>query len=358
MRFVILCLAWITPAAIAGVLGWSGISGYGNAFIEFLIPIPLAGGVFHVPSFVIATAVILSTNRLPPTAARWIPVLAFAVLIAALSLALDFQRLNSWLFTNYEPYGSPFRLDGNPLFLFIGTDAFWVGAYALVAGHSAPLRYWSVLPVVPVVVVAISAISYQSSGPVFQMGGSSPGTSRGDEARMVYTSMSYDEATLRNWIDGLDSVLPWENVNTEHVAIIFTNNMNAIKWGRFDEIQSNSAVGTFCLYEEDRSIHAHSGYYDCFADRNTAEEDIAELLANESTGLGRDIDMWFAGIRMCDSVDLSADNDPDIARPGICRGMLNVYPRRLSTFVEKYGEDSEQVAFVRAQAISRGLDEQ
>jgi hypothetical protein len=38
--------------------------------------------------------------------------------------------------------------------------------------------------------------------------------------------------------------------------------------------------------------------------------------------------------------------------------MVNVYPRRLSTFVQKYGEDSEQVAFVRAQAISRGLDEQ
>jgi hypothetical protein len=114
-------------------------------------------------------------------------------------------------------------------------------------------------------------------------------------------------------------------------------------------------VATFCLYEEDRSMLAHRGYHDCFADRNTVEEDFAALLASESTGLGRDIDVWIAGIRLCDDVQIPVDVDMDIARPSVCRGLLDTYPRNLSRFIETYGEGSPQVEFVRAQAASRGL---
>ena len=32
-----LVLAWITPAFIAGMLGWSGIWGAGSALVEYLI---------------------------------------------------------------------------------------------------------------------------------------------------------------------------------------------------------------------------------------------------------------------------------------------------------------------------------
>ena len=35
MRFGILILAWVTPAIIAGMLGWKGISG--SAFGDYLI---------------------------------------------------------------------------------------------------------------------------------------------------------------------------------------------------------------------------------------------------------------------------------------------------------------------------------
>jgi hypothetical protein len=100
---------------------------------------------------------------------------------------------------------------------------------------------------------------------------------------------------------------------------------------------------------------AHRGYHDCFADRNTVEEDFAALLASESTGLGRDIDVWIAGIRLCDDVQIPVDVDMDIARPSVCRGLLDTYPRNLSRFIETYGEGSPQVEFVRAQAASRGL---
>lgn len=325
MRIVILILAWITPAAIAGALGWSGIWGSGSAFFEYLIPIPVAGGVLHVPSFVVAAAIILSGRHLAGPVSRYLPLLAFGMFVAVLSLAIDFHRLNSWLFTDYEPYGSPFRLGGNPLYLFIATDAFWVGVFALVVGYSAPLRYWLALPLVPVAVVGLGAIIYQFGGPVFEIGGSTRGPARGDELRMVYTSASYDEDVFRDWFEQLgDFARPWTNPNAEHVAVIFTNSMQSIKWGQFDDIDSNSIVATFCLYEEDRALISHSGYHDCFADRNTVEEDLAEL----------------------------------VARVEICRGMVRVYPTNLSQSIEKYGEGSEQVSFVRAEAESRGLGEE
>lgn len=356
MHFVILALAWIAPAVIAEALGWSGIWGAGGAFADFLIPIPVAGGVFHVPSFAVAAGVILASRRSPGPVPPFLPVMAFSVLAAALALMLEFDRLNAWLFTDYQPAGSPFRFDENPLLLFVASDAFWVGIYALMRGFQAPGRWWLIVPVVPIVVVAINAVLYQSSGPVFKAGGPMPTGVRGEEMIAVYTSASYDEAAFLEWVEQRHSRLhPWFDVNSEHVAVVFTHSMQAIKWGRFDPAESGSALATICLYEEDRSIIPHRGYYDCFADRNTVEEDLAALAVSESTGLGPDIDRWYARALLCDDVEIPEDLATDIKRVGVCRGAINVYPQDLTRFLEKYGEDSDQVRFVRAQAAARGL---
>ncbi|MEQ8204630.1 MAG: hypothetical protein RIA65_00525, partial [Woeseia sp.] len=112
MHVLILILAWITPAAIAGAMGWSGIWGTGSAFAEYLIPVPVAGGVFHVPSFVVAAGLIFACRNSTEGLYRYLPVIGFSVLAASLSLMLEFDRLHAWMFTDYEPAGSPFRLDG------------------------------------------------------------------------------------------------------------------------------------------------------------------------------------------------------------------------------------------------------
>ena len=62
MRTAVLILAWITPALIAGALGWSGIWGAGSALVEYLIPMPVAGGVLHVPSFAVLIVLVLSSR--------------------------------------------------------------------------------------------------------------------------------------------------------------------------------------------------------------------------------------------------------------------------------------------------------
>lgn len=358
MHFVILILAWITPAVIAGILGWSGIWGSGSAFGEFLVPIPVAGGVFHVPSFAIVAGIILASRNSIGPLSRYLPVLAFSVLALALSLMLEFDRINAWLFTDYTPYGSPFRFDDNPLLLFVATDAFWLGVYALMRGFSSPVRLWYAVPLVPLAIMGFSAVNYQTSGPVFKVGGSMYTASRGEEIIVVYTSSGYDEEAIVKWIESDRKLsLPWFNVNSEHVAIFFTNSMQAIKWGRFDQIEGDSTVATICLYEEDRSIVPHRDYYDCFAGRNTVEQEMAALAASEATGLGRDIDSWYAQLLLCDGVEIPESAATDIALIGVCQGVVRVYPRNVSRFIEKYGEDSEQLTFVRAEAATRGLVE-
>ena len=359
MHYVILILAWITPAVIAGALGWSGIWGAGSAAVEYLIPIPVAGGVFHVPSFVVAAAIIFANRNSTGPWNRYLQVLAFGVLAATLSLMLEFDRLNAWLFTDYQPSGSPLRLDGNPFLLFVATDAFWVGVYALMRGFSSPARAWFLLPVVPLAVVGLSALDYKTSGPVFEVGGSMYTSSRGQEIITVYTSSSYDEAAFKNWVEqDRYFALPWSNVNSEHVAVFFTNSMDAIKWGRVDQVQSENTVATICLYEEDRSSVSHRGYYDCFADRKTVEQKLAALVASESTGLGRDIDSWYAQALLCDGVEIPEDAATDITRIGVCQGMVRVHSRDVNRFIERYGENSDQVRFVRAEAAARGLTEE
>lgn len=358
MRFVILILAWISPALIAGALGWSGIWGTGSAAVEFLIPIPVAGGALHVPSFLIAAGIILTSRDWTGPLVRYLPVIAFGVLIAALSLMLELDRLDAWLFTDYSPSGSPVRLRGNPLLLFIATDAFWAGSYAAMRGFAPPARSWIVLPLIPLAIIGSSALTYWTSGPVFEIGGSSYGRSRGEEIEMVYTSAAYDENLFVDWLSRDSSFArPWLNPNAEHVAIYFTNSMQAIEWRQFDQIDSGSTVATICLYEEDLSINPHRGYYDCFAQRNTVEENLAELAANESTGLGTDIDQWFARVLLCDGVELAEETATDIALTSVCQGMVRGYPRNLRQFIERYGDTSEQVRFVRAEAAVRGLSE-
>lgn len=358
MHFVVLILAWITPAAIAGALGWSGIWGSGSAFGEYLVPIPVAGGVFHVPSFAVAAGLILASRNSTGFPARFLPVLAFGVLAATLCLMLDFDRLNAWLFTDYEPFGSPLRLDGNPLLLFVATDAFWVGAYAMMRGLSSPARSWLLLPLIPVAVIGLNAAHYLAGGPVFEMGRPMYTGSRGEEIVPVYTSERYDEEIFLNWVmQDRYSVLPWNNVNSEHVAVLFTNSMQVIKWGRYGQIENDGTIATICLYEEDRSVVPHRGYYDCFADRDTVEGELAALIVSEATGLGADIDRWYAHALLCDGVDISGAATADITRIGVCQGMVRVYSRNVDQFVEKYGEDSDQVRFVRAQAAARGIAE-
>ncbi len=357
MRIAVLILAWLTPALIAGALGWSGIWGAGSALVEYLIPIPVAGGVLHVPSFAVLIVVVLSTRGSAQSSRSFVPLIAFGIAAAAMAAMLDFDRLNGWLFTDYAPYGSPIRFDGNPLLLFVTTDAIWAGLFSLGIGQRPPARSWLVLPAVPLAVVAVAGFNYKTGGPVFEIGPRLPGNTRGDLLKLVYTPVPYDETVLLEWLEASALMPPWNDVNTEHEAIVFTNSLQLLKWvwRDPDAVRGETAVATICRFEEDQSVEVHQGYYDCFADRETVDEALARLTAGEPTELGRDIDSWFAMARFCDDVDVTQQNSLDIKSVGVCIGMRRAYPDSLSRIAASYGEDSPQFRFMLNEGAARGL---
>jgi len=357
MRILILILAWVTPALIAEMFGWGSSWGGGSAFADYIIPIPVAGGVMHVPTFLVLALVVFSNSREAEPGSSYLPLVAICIAAAGLTAMLDFERLNSWLFTDYTPYGSPFRLDENPLFLFVVTDALWAGIYLNAIGKASPARSWFVLPLVPLVVIAGVALAYRTGDPVFKIGPVFPGSARGEETWMIYTPVPYDEVAFLNWLEKSSLSRPWANANTEHVAMLFTNSLQAMKysWKEDTKTGNEHIVATICLYEEDQSVVPYAGSYDCFAGHETATEALARLTTEESTGLGRDIDSWYAMALMCDDVTIPDTPSTEIARAGMCQGMHNVYPKRLQSFIAKYGEDSPQVRFVRTEATARKL---
>lgn len=355
MRIAIITLVWLTPAVIAGMLGWSGIWGSGPAFIDYLVPFPVAGGIFHLPGFCIAAILIQGVDKWDRHQLRWVPLLAAVVMLAAATLQLDFRDLNDWLFTNYKPYGSPLSFDNNPLYLFIMTDAFWVMSYYLARGVHSPLRSFLVLPLVPLALVALQAGHYQATGAEFRYGYTMPGVIRGQEHIWVYSPVPYEAARFRQWLEHDAPITrPWNTPNAEHTAVYFTQDMQSIRLR--DREQRDGIVATICLYEEDRSFRAGPGYVDCFTDRKTVMQKLSALMSDESTGFGRDIDLWYANARLCQGVIIPDDYSPDIELLDLCHGFYRRQPDFMARMSERYGAGSGELEFLYASARALGLN--
>ena len=347
MRSLFLIMAWITPAVIAGILNWKGIWGSGSALFDYLIPIPVAGGALHVPSFALAATVIAIFHKLPASLTRWLPLIALSIALCAQTLQLNFGQINDWLFTDFEPASSGIRFGKNPLLLFIFCDALFVFLFAFLRGCRISLKQGLAVLLVPFAIIISQAILYQNAtGTRFVYGYSQPGKTRGQEIVMVYTDSTYDEVTFRGWLDNDHaSVKPWNSPNAEHTAVFFTNSMQAIRWHKMST--NENIVATVCLYEEDRSVTMHAGYTDCFAHRKTVSARMDELFKSAKTGLGRDIDKLWAYKQLCRDVRIPTSYDGDIELFRFCRAMGRGDEKQLKTLVQKYGTDSAQVEFLK-----------
>ena len=101
-------LAWMMPPLIAGALGWRGVWGSGSALVDYLIPIPVAGGALHVPSFALLMILVALGPQLSPKAAGRARALALGAMLTGGVLLLPPPE---W------------RLSENPLGLFMAVDA-------------------------------------------------------------------------------------------------------------------------------------------------------------------------------------------------------------------------------------------
>lgn len=357
MRYLFLILIWFTPAAIAGMLGWSGIWGTGSAFIEYLIPVPVAGGVFHLPGLVVSFILLRLLDDETSNMHQWIAYGAFAVFVVMLTLHIDFERFYSWITTDYQPSGSPIRFESNALLLFTLTDAFFVWVYALTRGVSFNQTHLLLAICAPPVVMLLQVAALKFSGPEFTFGGTAPTDSRAQETQFVFTTAQYDEAVLLGWLDEKSVVSPpWMNSNTEHQAIVFTNSMQLIKRRSFEEIDSSNTIATVCSYEEDQSRSIHKGLYDCFAGQKTLQMKIDKIISERAIGLHVWVDDWYARTILCEEVAIPTTRTRHyVALYNTCINLSTDFDRTMKRFEDVLRDNPEGLAFVRARVSELGL---
>lgn len=357
MSYLFLFLIWLTPAVIAGMLGWSGIWGTGSAFFEYLIPLPVAGGVFHVPGLITSFLALRALDNNNDHIKRLIGYGAFALLIGMLTLHIDFPRFYSWLTTDYQPHGSPIRFDSNAVYLFILTDAFWVWVYSITKGHRFSSIYLAIAIAVPPAVLLLQTLEQAVAGPTFKIGGSKMGENRGQESQFIFTTANYDEELLLAWLDKKSLIgTPWSSPNTEHEAIIFTSSMQLLKWGKYDDINQQNTIATVCSYEEDKSRTIYQGLHDCFAGKETLSMQIDKIGKDNPTGFNAWVNDWYARTLLCENVAIPGDRHRhDIALYNTCISLSRDFDHDMKRFLDGYGEDSEEMAFILQRAEQAGI---
>lgn len=357
MFYGFIFLIWLTPALIAGILGWSGIWGTGSAFVEYLIPLPVAGGVFHIPGLVVSIVALKILDNDDSRMRMLIGYAAFALLMIMLTLHIDFARFYSWLTTDYQPSGSPIRFDSNVIYLFILTDAFWVWGYATLKGQRVNLIHLVIFIVTPPIILLAQIAIQNLNGPTFKIGGHKIEENRGQQTQVIFTTASYDKARLLAWLDEQNFIgTPWLNPNTEQEAIIFTNSMQIIKWHKFDDINPQNTIATVCSDEEDQSQTIHQGLYDCFSGKDTLRMKLNKIIQHNPTGFGPRIDDWYARTLLCEKVTIPTDRHRhDIALFNTCIGLSQDFDREVKKFTDSFGEDSKEMAFMLQHAKQMGL---
>lgn len=353
MRYLVLFLAWLTPAFIAALFGWSGLWGAGNAALEYLIPIPLAVGALHVPSFIILSMVMLSCQRWPSRYSAHLAVIALGTALLSQCLQLRFDRLVAWFLTDYQgAHGIPIKFRSNPLLVFIGCDAAWLALYALSQQYYSRMRYWLLLLLIPILLVAGAALQHTFSGPSFQRGLHMPVKDNGDAQRLIYTAQDFQPAVFLNWFKQQRLITkPEDNINEQHLSLVFVNSMQTAKWGEMKtgKISSNpSVIATLCAYEEGPSVEIHERYYDCFASRSNHTENLIASYAGTETGLGREVDNWFAQARLCAGVLVPDNYRGAINLISMCQSLQREYTTTREQWQEQYGVDSDPVKLMES----------
>ncbi|HWA39906.1 MAG TPA: hypothetical protein VG873_18790 [Burkholderiales bacterium] len=266
-------LAWPAPALIAGALGWKGIWGSGSALVDYLIPIPVAGGVFHAMTFAGVTVVLVSQRYWPGIA----PGLGRAVLLAV-------SVVGAWLLYDFERR----RLLENPIGLFLLTDGLlaqlFVGAFG--GRWPAGAREWGAAlvaaAVLPAAVIGAIRANDPRVGQPFTYAGSRPGPQRGDEVHFVISNGPVSAPGFKAAAEGF--AMGWHpryNMNDEDVAVYFFTDRSAAQMQ-----DDRGAAMTYCMYQDGTAPFWESGKGDCFSGHETVNERLVRTGSREKACAG------------------------------------------------------------------------
>lgn len=256
-RFAWLVIAWTAPALAAGVLGWSGIWGSGGALVDYLIPIPVAGGVLHLPSFIVTTALVwpMRAGSARIAGAGSAPWLLGAAAVGLLMM-LDTERLLRAIVSG-ALFLPSLRPNAFALFLFSDT----LLAYLFIHGRVRPARPRQVMFLPGIYLLAM--IVWIALLPSVLPGATRDGPADGDEIHTAFTTHSDHERLHDDAYTYAKPFLPQYDVNVEDLAIVFTNN-----YFKAEMVDTSDPVATLCLYEDGTASRYGAGLLDCFEHRS------------------------------------------------------------------------------------------
>lgn len=337
--FLWILIAWPLPALIAGVLGWEGIWGSGSALLDYLIPIPVAGGAFHVPSFVVAGVIVLLMPGLSPAGAARLRALLIGAVLAGVLWLLNLHDL--WLAQQTGEKFSGSLWQQNPLGLFLASDA----VLALVFTAGAAQRPWLRLDILTLILLLLpSALPLSmakpraSADPPFRSGMSQRGETRGDEILMVFTKLDTHTADFRRqaeaWTEQPVSMAhPRFHIDAEDMAVMFTRNREAAQ--RLDRAQVEF---TLCLYEDGAAPYWLQGAADCFSDHAGFSERLARAAGARPQDEPAELRRYLAARELCATekfASVESGQGLQVTSAFICDGI----PRWRKELLQKFPQE-------------------
>lgn len=291
-------LAWPLPALVAGALGWKGVWGSGGALVDYLIPIPVAGGVLHVPSFTICGLIVMAMPAAGDAAAARMRALLIGLAAAGLLMLLRLDDV--WLAWQTSSTRAGSLWQENPLGLFVLSDAL----VALVLTAMASQRPWLrmeiaslLLLLMPMTLPLGVAVKYSPAGKPFLPGAGRPGPTRTDAIEMVFTSLDVGGAEFRSRAEAyVETMHPRFSVNSDDMAVLFTDKLDAARSG-----DRSAAKATLCLYEDGTPSRFLPGdaAAECFDSHVSFSERFEQAYAARPAGELPDIKGYMARRAVC-----------------------------------------------------------
>lgn len=307
---------WVLPALLAGAFGWSGIWGGGSAFADLILPVPITGGILHVPTFVIALALVKAYPTFDDRSAA----IARAALMAALLLGvlqlIDLDRLVQALTTDRQ--GRAFRLQRNYIGLCMASDA--LVALSWVLRRPLPRQGWlltTTIILVPAIFFVMSDYSgLGRSGDPFQYGRQGYGVARGDGELWVYARMRPDDAEFRDSaLAFVDQYGPGQRSDTDDLAVYFTDSLQTAK-----NDPKGAVFRTLCLYEDGTPPQWHEGRADCFSGHLSFTDRLQARVSELHDVLPPDVKMYLIFTEFCEGVEITDQSYVGNSQLEFCHG--------------------------------------
>ena len=327
-------LMWVTPAVLAGMFGWPGIWGGGSAFSDLIVPAPITGGIFHVPSYVLALLLMSAYRNASETNAALLRTVFLAAFLVGLLQLIDLERLYVAITSDMER--SALRMHENYLGICLASDALlgWIWMKFDARGEVKQITFASILLLPAVAYVALALFGNDRVGAEFLQGRSEQQPQRGDVILWIYTT--HQSPTPEVQMAALDLVwqrLPDQNANYQDMALFFTNSMQDAK-GYAPEAQP---LFSACVYEDGTETVWQMGRADCFSHHENFSERLNRTFDELPQELPRDIKHYMVAEILCKDFVVT-DNKLDIEEQSYCR-RVDLTTKK-TELIEKHGEEA------------------